>query len=80
MKNFKFMLVLLILATIATIAISLCIGRFGLSIAEVLKALSGGEVAQNVHNVVMQVRLPRIIAAARRIRASLKTSSSRPIS
>ena len=63
MKNFKFMLVLLILATIATIAISLCIGRFGLSIAEVLKALSGGEVAQNVHNVIMQVRLPRIIAA-----------------
>ena len=63
MKNFKFMLLLLILATIATIAISLCIGRFGLSIAEVLKALSGGEVAQNVHNVVMDVRLPRIIAA-----------------
>ncbi|WP_297926833.1 iron chelate uptake ABC transporter family permease subunit, partial [uncultured Campylobacter sp.] len=63
MKNFKFMLVLLILATITTIAISLCIGRFGLSITEVLKALSGGEVAQNVHNVVMQVRLPRIIAA-----------------
>ena len=63
MKNFKFMLMLLILATIATIAISLCIGRFGLSIDEVLKALSGGEVAQNVHNVVMDVRLPRIIAA-----------------
>ena len=63
MKNFKFMLVLLILATIATIAISLCIGRFGLSIDEVLKALSGGEVAQNVHNVVMDVRLPRIIGA-----------------
>lgn len=63
MKNFKFMLVLLILATIATIAISLCIGRFSLSIDEVLKALGGGEVAQNVHNVVMDVRLPRIIAA-----------------
>lgn len=63
MKNFKFMIIVLVLATIGAVLISLCVGRFAINFTDVLATIFGQNAAQNVQTVLFEVRLPRIIAA-----------------
>ncbi|WP_445141687.1 FecCD family ABC transporter permease [Campylobacter sp.] len=66
--SFKFMLILLVALTFITAALALGIGRFSVGFGDVAKSilnLLGFEfdITQNIHNVISQIRLPRIIAA-----------------
>ena len=65
---FKFTLVLLVVLTILTALGALCIGRFGVSPEDVLRVILNllglnEQMALNIHNVVANIRLPRILAA-----------------
>ena len=47
----------------AMVAVALAVGRYPVSIAELLALASGSDVAANVETVVLQVRGPRVLAA-----------------
>lgn len=66
--SFKFTLATLVIFTLITAFIALCVGRFSVEFGDVARcvlALFGFEleISQNIYNVVTQIRLPRIIAA-----------------
>lgn len=66
-RSFKFAIFLAFL-TLITALFSLCIGRFSVNLIDVFNSLLKllgfeSEVAQNIYNVIVQIRLPRIIAA-----------------
>ena len=50
-------------ALIALVAIAFAVGRYPVSLAELLSVLSGQPVGANVETVVLQVRGPRVLAA-----------------
>ena len=63
-KNRRIFAVLICILA-ATLIGALCIGRYSLSVKEVIQALFGaGELAETKQVVVMSVRLPRIMMAA----------------
>jgi iron chelatin ABC transporter, permease protein len=68
MRNFSLILLAFTLALLLCIIISLSVGRFSISSNDVIMALISifgfnGDVASNAQNVVLNIRLPRIIAA-----------------
>ena len=68
MRNFSLILLAFTLALLLCIIISLGVGRFSISSNDVIMALISifgfnGDVASNAQNVVLNIRLPRIIAA-----------------
>ena len=68
MRNFSLILLAFTLALLLCIIISLGVGRFSISSNDVIIALISifgfnGDVASNAQNVVLNIRLPRIIAA-----------------
>ena len=61
-KGRKMTIPLLYMAVVAGVAVSLCIGRYALSLPEVFGAIFGGAGGAAV-NIVINVRLPRIVMA-----------------
>lgn len=66
--SFKFTLILLAILTFVTALAALCIGRFSVSFLDVIKVVLNllgfdEQIALNIHNVVANIRLPRILAA-----------------
>src|SRR5438093_10379757 len=51
------------LALLALTLIAFAVGRYPLSVSEILSLITGLEVPANVETVVMQVRGPRVLAA-----------------
>ena len=56
-------LLLLFLVLAAGFIASLAVGRYYIPVSEILAAFSGGQVADKTSQVLMVVRLPRVLAA-----------------
>ncbi len=66
MKNRRYCLAFLILAALLLmlLAVNVCIGSVGIPFAEVLRILTGHGSDATYKDIVMQIRLPRALAAA----------------
>ncbi|MCD8248772.1 MAG: iron ABC transporter permease [Lachnospiraceae bacterium] len=66
MKNRRYCLAFLILAALLLVllAVNVCIGSVGIPFAEVLRILTGHGADVTYADIVMQIRLPRALAAA----------------
>ncbi|MCD8362008.1 MAG: iron ABC transporter permease [Lachnospiraceae bacterium] len=66
MKNRRYCLAFLILAVLLLmlLAVNVCIGSVGIPFAEVLRILTGHGSDATYKDIVMQIRLPRALAAA----------------
>lgn len=62
-KKFNILLVVLSVLLIVTFFISMCVGRYGVSIGEVFKFFTGQRIAQTSYNVMLYLRLPRTLIA-----------------
>jgi iron complex transport system permease protein len=50
-------------ALLGLIALAFAVGRYPVSIPEILSLITGGDVPANVETIVLQVRGPRVLAA-----------------
>ena len=62
-KKFNILLVVLSVLLIVTFFISMCVGRYGVSIGEVFKFFTGQKIDQTSYNVMLYLRLPRTLIA-----------------
>ncbi len=74
-KRFSFVMTLMIIISISIIILSFGMGYYKIPLKDVFSVIFKGDTSQNAYNIIMNIRLPRIIAAFM-IGAALSVSGS----
>lgn len=62
-RKYAFLYVGLLLLLIFLIGLNICIGSVNIPFSEVISVLGGKEAGETVKNIILQIRLPRVLAA-----------------